>query len=286
LSLAGLASSTVLLACTYGAGIPTPRTGWRWDPVWDDGKAEKAVYEATRTLYGIERRYEATCYTNQEHVDERATVKSTDGKGKAVFKHHWSERVPTENYDYDFSVSSYTEVDSLRPYKLTVATQEDCGASFKQFWREQKWSEQSGGYRWWESVYLPDAGIRDGRIEPRKDLQLFDSLTLWLRDYPFVAPREIALRLLPSQKSNKACSWELIEAKVTYAGKESLELPIGKREAHKLELSDDKAALATFWFDAEDSAPDLHVLLRYAGPDGQTYRLKSLERSAYWERAK
>ena len=51
--------------------------GWRVDRAWFDGKAEKCVYEATRTIYGTERTYLATAYTNKQHMDASRTVKST-----------------------------------------------------------------------------------------------------------------------------------------------------------------------------------------------------------------
>src|SRR5262245_53173035 len=110
-----LAFAAVALAATAssrgseGNGVPWPlRSGtWRTDEVWYDGLAEKCVYEATRSIYGAERRYVATAYTNKEQVDEASTVKLAEGTGLLCFKHHWSERVPTENYDYDFSTSSY-----------------------------------------------------------------------------------------------------------------------------------------------------------------------------------
>ena len=46
----------------------------RTDATWNDGRAEKCVYEATRTIYGAERRYRAVAYTHQEDVDPQATV--------------------------------------------------------------------------------------------------------------------------------------------------------------------------------------------------------------------
>ena len=41
---------------------------------------------------------------------------------------------------------------------------------------------------------------------------------------------------------------------------------------------------ADYWFAADARAPWLHVLLRYEGPGGARYRLKSIERVAYWKR--
>jgi len=254
--------------------------GWRTDRVWYDGKAEKCVYEATRTIYGLERRYLATAYTNKQHMDAGTTTKSADPEARGaveVFKHHWSERVPTENYDYDFSTASFVRTDDLGPFKLTAATQEDCGASFKQIWRAGR------GLDWLESVYFPGGGLREGKIG-RLDVCFEDALPLVLRDYPFEAsdgggPRR--LRVVPSQKSTRSVPFEPQAMELVPRGAETLELPVGSVEAFRLDLlAQGGEPRASFWFALEG----LHPLVRYEGPEGITYRLRSIERTAYWER--
>jgi hypothetical protein len=260
---------------------PLRSDGWRVDRAWYDGRAEKCVYEATRKIYGLERRYRATAYTNKQHMDTGTTVKSSSGEGLEVFKHHWSERVPTENYDYDFSTATFTATADLDAFKLTVGTQEDCGASFKQVWREGR------RLAWLESVYFPDAGMREGRVDG--DVVFEDALPLVLRDFPFgseQASEGLALRVVPSQKSTRSTSFVPVERRVLARGTEELSLPAGTLEAHRLDLMDGRGEtwLASYWFAADGGAPWLHALVRYEGLDGTTYRLASLERTAYWER--
>jgi len=253
--------------------------GWRTDRTWHDGLAEKASYTATRTIYGKERRYTATAYTNQEHVDPRTSCKSEDGRGLAVFKHHWAELVPTDKYDYRFSTMSYAAVEGLEPYKLTAATQEDCGASFKELVR------RDGALHWFESVYFPGAGVRSGKLADLRQVQFQDALALTLRDWDFAHPTgTLALRLVPSQKDNRRVPFEPVPHSVRYAGRSTQELPIGRVDAHELELCDaGGAVVARYWFAAEAAAPWLHVLVRYEGPGGVSYRLAAHERSAYWK---
>jgi hypothetical protein len=256
---------------------------WRTDPVWHDGRAEKCVYEATRTIYGLERRYLATAYTNKERVDPLTTVKTEDGGGLEVFKHHWSELVPTESYDYDFSTSSYVSSADLSAFKLTAATQEDCGASFKQVWRD------GGALVYWESVYFPGAGTKQGRIEPSA-VVFEDALALVLRDMPFssVQAPDIfvghELLVLPSQKDTRSVSYEPLLLSAVAAPAQLLSLPIGEVRAHTVTLDREGEVRARYWFAADGSAPWLHALVQYEGPDGVRYRLKSLERTAYWKR--
>ena len=66
---------------------------WRDDPVWYDGQAEVAVYDATRTIYGKLRHYTATLYTNKEHASPTTFTKSADDRGRAVFKQHLRENI-------------------------------------------------------------------------------------------------------------------------------------------------------------------------------------------------
>ena len=252
---------------------------WRDNPVWYDGLAERCSYQATRTVYGKERRYVARIYTDKERADPGSTVKTEGEKYVLVFKHHLSEIVPTENYEYRYSTMSYVRAEDLGPFKLTASTQDDCGASFKEMWRDRE------RLRWWESVYFPGSGRREGGVEVRKDTVFFDALTLTLRDYPFDAPKELKLRVIPSQKDVHRVPLEPEDRIVRYAGASTESLPIGEVPAHQLELvKPDGSVEARFWFAADETAPRLRVLVRYEGPQGITYRLESMERTVYWHR--
>jgi hypothetical protein len=280
------ACALAALIASYGCVEPkahasppawTPsRDSWRDDPVWRDGLAEKCVYQARRTIYELPRDHVAVAYTNKEHYDPHTTTKSERG-GVEVFKHHWSERIPTEKYDYDFSTSIYARADTLAAIKLTVGTQEDCGASFKQAWRE------GSALAWLDSVYFPGTGLRQGRIEPAENAHFADALPLLLRDYPFDAPRELELALVPSQKSTRQVSFEPVRATVAYVARESLELPIGPLEAHHVTVRG-RSIAQDLWFHADAGAPYLHALVRFRDDAGTSYELASIERTAYWQR--
>ncbi|MBI5364290.1 MAG: hypothetical protein HZA53_14010 [Planctomycetes bacterium] len=252
-------------------------SNWSYDPAWNDGLAEKCVYEATRTIYGKERRYLATAYTNKERVDPRTTCKTDDPKGLEVFKHHWSEIVPTENYAYRFSTMSYYDVLGGRPNKLTVSTQEDCGASFKECWRS------GNQFLWSDSVYFPGGGRREGRLDGV--FTFADSLSIALRRLPADLGREeLELFVVPPQKDTHQASWTLQRWRVRGRGRSTQELPIGSVDADGYDVFDAHGALVeTYWFAADEKAPILRAMVRYEGPNGVTYRLKSIERTAYWK---
>ena len=75
---------------------------------------------------------------------------------------------------------------------------------------------------------------------------------------------------------------------VTYVGLEALDLPVGRVEAHHLRVAPtsprqgNPAEPYHYWFAAD--AGLRHVMVQYEGQDGITYKLRSVERRAYWKR--
>ena len=276
------------LAATHAADEPSPvryTTDWRQNRIWYDGNAETCVYEATRTIYGKSRSFEAVLHTNKERFDATTKTKS-DSDGREVFKHHMIERIPTENYDYKFSTMVYVGTDKLDMVKMDMGSQEDCGASFKQFLHEGTTAA------WHQFSYFPDEGHRQGEAAAPGNYVYQDALSLVLRGYPFDAPRELTLNVLPDQTTTK---WSATQAQphlVRHEGIEELDLPVGKVRAHRLAVSPVEGANADnthhYWFAAEGGhsgkTPGLHVMVRYQGPMGITYALKSQTRAAYWKR--
>lgn len=258
-----------------------PAADWRTDPVWYDGQAEVAVYECEREVYGAQRKYQALVYTNKENVDPATGCKSADGKGLEVFKHHWREHIPTPSYPYDYSTMSYTLAAELAPFKLTMSSQEDCGASFKEFWRDE-----DGRFVWNTSNYFPGGGNKAGKLGKPKNLVFEDALPLVLRGYDFKDVDAHALALVPFQRFNTATSFEPLDAHLMNAGKVELDLPIGKVQAYLLCLAGEGGqVIANYWFHADGAAPWLHALVQWERP-AQKIRcqLVSLTRKAYWKR--
>lgn len=254
---------------------------WRDDPVWHDGKAEVAVYDATRTIYGVQRTYQARLYTNKEHADPNTKTKDPTGKGRAVFKHHLRQDVPTENYTYHYSTMCYVGVDDLKSLKLDMSSQEDCGATFKQF------VNHAGVCQWHQFSYFPNEGHISGSYHTPKNFAMHDALSLILRGYPFQnPPRALKLALLRDQTTTKHSPGGFGNgiAIVEMVGMESLDLPIGKVDSYHLKLTLAPTGSEHYWFAADASAPWLHVMVQYEGPGGTTYKLRSLERRAYWKR--
>ena len=92
----------MLLAVVATSAVAEPPS-WRDDPAWSDGKAEWALYDASRVIYGEPRAYEATIFTNTQHMDPATATKSSDWRTDGaipVFKHNVSEIVPTDTVKY------------------------------------------------------------------------------------------------------------------------------------------------------------------------------------------
>lgn len=270
----------LVLACRADAGEPP---AWRTDSAWHQGKAESALYEAERVIYGEKRRYETAIYTNAEHVDPATTTKAEDWRAPGmipVFKHTVSQTIPTENYDYRFLMSGSVRADDLSPYKLTSTSQEDCGTSFREF------LIRDGRVEAMQSSYFPGAGHSKAEFRTPESVALHDLLSLTLRDFPFDAethPTQM-LELIPSQYDNRQTKLKPAPARVEYVKRETIDVPYGSVDAHRLRVHHEEDGGATesyYWFAAK---PDMRrVLVKYCGPYGMHWQLKRLDWYAYWE---
>ncbi len=257
---------------------------WRDHPIWHDGQAEVALYEATRTIYGKPRRYSARLYTNKEHASAKSKTKSADGRGRAVFKHHLREDIATENYHYHFSTMCYVGTNDLKSLKLEMGSQEDCGATFKQY------VNHAGTCVWRQHSCFPNEGHASGSYPPEKRFVFQDALGLVLRGYPFEHPLAgLDLLVLPDQTTTQHSGPKPVPMRLTFVGRDTLELPVGNVEAYHLRLTTtpadrQDAVVHDYWFAQAAAPPWLHVMVQYQGPAGLTYRLERLERRAYWRR--
>lgn len=274
-----LALSSCTAAPTAVDPLASFNHAWEEDATWYDGQAEVARYDATRTIYGESRSYIATIYTNKEPVAAEPTfTKSADHQGREAFKHHVREDIPTPNYAYHYSTMSYVGTKDLQSLKLDVGSIEDCGTTYRQF------INHHGQVHWLQSSYFPDEGRKAGHYQTPPGYVFQDALSVVLRAYPFdQPPADLRLNVVPEQTTNHLAPAEPVPHSIEYAGKETLDLPIGEIEAHRVVVSNGEDT-ATYWFAADGSPPMLHVMVQYEGPGGQTYALRSLERNAYWER--
>jgi len=264
----------LLVLCTSVRAAEPSVASWSNDPVWHDGLAEKAVYTASRVVYGKPRAYEAVFFTNKEQHDGTTLTKADkSAQTIEVWKFNQIEVIPTPNYDYKYVTTSHLRVENLQLTRLDCSSQEFCGTSFKQYLRQPR--NMTDVFDYFSFSYMPEAGRVQGQVsEPMTGPRViaFNSLPLWLRDFDFAKRESAKFAMLPDQKSNRATPFEPLKAEVSYAGEEA--------DAHKLELRVAGKLAGTFWMSKDP--PRRHVMTRYRGADGQQYDLKSVERVNYW----
>jgi len=285
-----LACLVVLFVLTQVRAAP-PRgleTDWSSDPVWYDGLAEQADYEATRVIYGQPRSYTARLFTNKERYDPDTTTKAAGGDGVEVFKFHQRHDAPTKNYTYHFSTMSYVRSADLASVKLEMASQEDCGATFKRFVYDGE------TIKWFQSSYFPNEGLKTGAVDTPDAFVYADALPLVLRGYPFDEPREVVLNVMPVQTDTHLTPVRPVPMVVKLVETKTMDLPAGQIETHVLSLSPvqkqdridggDTPMLLGFAANGEASAdkPGLHVMVYLKSSEGVELKLKSQRRWAYW----
>lgn len=260
----------------------TPVGDWSRDAAWHQGKAEWALYEAQRVIYGAPRKYEATIFTNTQLMDPQTTTKSDQVTSGAieVFKLNISEQIPTENYVYRFLTTSFVRRADLSLYKLTTSTQEDCGSTYRHFLTDGTAIEFN------QYNYFPGPGQVTGTLAGATGLTFFNALPLTLRNFPFptdhAARPTVEIDLIADQTTTRQSDNKPHRARITYEGREQLSLPIGTIATHHLSVTldgaDDRQAYH-FWM-AEDAR---HVMVKYTNPNGTEYQLKRLAWWAYWK---
>ncbi len=262
---------------------PDLNSAWQHDAIWYDGKAEYAVYESHRSIYGQDREYETVIITNKQRMDPNTTTKSADWQAPRqveVFKHNVREVIETENYDYKFLTTSFIHTDSLDPFKVTMSSQEDCGATFKHFVTDGKHVTAD------TFVYFPDGGPSHETYRVPAHLQFEDALTLVLRSFPFNDPpaEPLSIILIPDMTDTHATAHRPVTSEITYAGVVHLSVPEGNVETHRLDIKAADGTTTSYWF-AKDQSPDwLGILVQFEGAYGVRYLLRSHSRWDYWNR--
>lgn len=252
---------------------------WSLDRLWDDGLAEVAIYDAERVIYGEPRPHEEARILVSEPMDARQHVKADPPyEGKRilpVLKCNIFSRVETKNYPYHLMVSLF--IDRARPSRLVKATyssQEWCGQTFKdlQFYRDPP--------RFSANSYWDGQAIIDQPLEWDSNTLLEEQLAVSLRALNLEAGEEMAIRLLPSQVSNRAPVPEPVAAVISRVERSDRLEGMNFEDGPPLtyELAADDGSWAAYAFGSEPP----RVLLAYRHSDGRQGRMKSVRRRAYW----
>ena len=239
---------------------------WADSSYWDDGKAEVAVYIATREIYKKIRVFDYTFITVSEDFNKEFGVKTDDYTRKDLFrvmKLNAFAEVKTDNYPYHFLSSMFIMRNSpLYLQKMTSGSQEWCGITFKEF------LNQTNNFKLIYHSYWDGEG--DGEKQIPADLLFEDQLIYSLRSLKFKDGLNFNARVLGSQVSNKVGKQNIYEAFFKVSKTDS---------SWKVQVNLDPAKINEFEF--RKVYPN--ILIRKSTWDKQTLVLNKTSRYAYWQ---
>lgn len=251
---------------------------WAQVPLWDDGQAEVALYDARRPQYGKIRSYEAVLIVVKEDFNPAQYVKADppyEGKPLLpVLKFNFLQSYWTENYPYNLFTSIFVQrANPAALVKLTMSSQEWCGNTLKEV---KTWTRPAElvFHSYWD-------GEGDGTrpLDLRAGDLLEDQLPVSLRSLRFAPGLEVRTRVLPSLISNHLRhSTTFADAIIRVVGEEALTTPRGQIAAWKVSVEAGELK-QTYWFAQEPP----HWLVRMQSSDGRELRLKQIKRTKYWQ---
>ncbi|HKZ53751.1 MAG TPA: hypothetical protein VJ085_10785 [Candidatus Acidoferrales bacterium] len=292
LPIALILAGVFLLACASAPTPPAETTAaisappadaaafdpaWARDPLWDDGQAEVALYDARRPQYGKIESYEALFIVVKEDFNTQFHVKADppfENKPLLpVLKLNAVHSYWTDNYPYHFLASVFVRRDDpTAVVKLTVGSQEWCGNTFKEV---KTWG---GRTELVSHSYFDTEGDGSRPLDLRPGDLLEDQLPLALRGLAFAPGLETRRRILPSLISNNLRGpAEFQPATITVVGEEKVATGAGSFSAWRVNLKMGELE-QTWWF--EKDAP--HGLLKMESSDGRAWLLKARSRKRYW----
>lgn len=262
--------------------IPNENINSRWaeNELWDDGKAEVAIYKAERVIYGKPRRFEYVYVLVKETFNEKFHVKTDDYDRRdlyAVMKVNKFCRIPTEAYPYHFLTSVFFKRD--RPadmHKLTNTSQEWCGNTAKSFLKKDDGDDYTFDFiSYWD-------GQGNGTEKIPNGPWFEDQLSYTLRTLKFQEDLNFTVELYPTQVTNKADIPKAETAEIVIAKAAMNELDSASTgfasDPWKIAVNRKEGPDLTFWINNEYP----NYLLKMEASDGRKLSLQSLERDAYW----
>jgi hypothetical protein len=246
--------------------------------VWNDGRAEVAVYKVTRIVDRQTIRSSARVLINKELADPNTKTRST-GKDPAgmreVFKQHVLEEMPPDAGGQRYSTVCYVGTRDLKSLKVEVGEFDDTGTTFKRF------VNHAGTLEWHQFSHLPGGGHKTGRYNPSTDFAFQNALGVVLRGNPSEPPRDLQITMLTDQTAAALTPAEPEPAMIVYVGWEHLDwrdTQIGEHNLRVRLLNQDKPIPAfDYWFAAEPGPPLQNVMLRYE-TRGTRFDLETIDR--------
>lgn len=247
------------------------RQQWAMNPLWEDGLAEVATYDAERVVYGEARPFEYTLITVKEEFNQQYNVKTDDYQRKdnfPVMKVNQFCRIPTDNYPYHYLTSLFFRRDQpVQLHKLTTSSQEWCGTTFKAITDDGLQYQQTYNSYW--------DGQGAGQRQLRRNALFEDALPYTLRSLRFENQPSFAAPVYELQQTSKAPVPQLYQARFRTEEARPNETAEPSWRV-TVTLTADKQNV--YWF--AKTYPNL--LLRQTTWDGRSLLLRQVRRYAYW----
>lgn len=252
---------------------------WAKNARWDDGKAEVAIYDAERVVYGKSRKFDYVYVLVKETFNKKYQVKTDDYTRDdlyEVMKVNKFCRIETLAYPYHYLTSLFYKRDNPGTvHKLTNTSQEWCGNTAKAF------AEKGNTYQFDYISYWDGQGSGSAKVE--KGPWFEDQLSYTLRTLKFEEGLSFTIGLYPMQISSRAVvpEAELALIRVTKADTAELSMidPALIGEPWKISVEREEGPDLTFWINGAGE----NYLLRMEASDSRKLVLRELTRDAYWE---
>lgn len=255
--------------------------GWLDSERWDQGDAEINLYDATLVKYG-EPREDAKVthiFVTEAHDPERL-VKADDWRRPDLvdmLKMNVVVDVRTGVYEYHQMLSFFFQRRSLHLAKMTLASHEWCGNTFKELVNLRHEGEARSSYSY--NTYWDGEGAGAFDVDFPDGLVVYEALPGQLRGLRFAYGLTARFPLLGSQLSSQVDEPTPRDAMLRVVGQEAIDVPAGSFDAWIVELTHgggtDRLAF-------EVAAP--HRLVLWEQASGDRLALRHSERMAYWQK--
>jgi hypothetical protein len=234
---------------------------------WDGGKAEFNIYGAEISRYGTPRPCEVLHILVREPFDPKQLVKPDNPSQPdaiPVLKMNQILHVPTGLYVYQQMHSNFWRVDNAQLLKFSLTSNDSCGNTFKQAWRE--------GDRLAYEYHTYWDGMADGKenITVPANGYFYDELPWLVRTIDFMAKptSEFEIQLAGTTINSKKDTFAFKPAKISY-----------KSTERTIEVAVEHAG-GTDRFELDQRFP--HLLRQWNAADGSKLKMKRSLKVPYW----
>ena len=254
---------------------PDTDPAWPSHSYWYDGTAELNFYSAAIAKYGQPRQTDEVVHilVTEDH-NPQLLVKADDWRSPGnvkMLKLNLQRTFRTGIYEYREMMTAYFDHNRRSFAKMTFASQEWCGSSFKEV------VNYEGRSSYHFNTYWDGQGNGSYEVEFPSDMVPYDSLPAYLRMLDWNVGLKGDLQVLESQFSSKASPPKVHTAQLNVSRVEEVEVPAGAFQAYRVELEvGDKPEL--LWFEQEFP----HRLLRWEAANGDRLELRASKKLPYW----